>query len=242
MVNYKVYKHTSPNGKVYIGITCQKLSRRFMNGKGYKQCPRMANAIKKYGWNNFKHEVLFDGLTKAEAEEIEIELIKKYKSNDSKYGYNIENGGNTSGTHSEETKQKISEANKGRTFSEESILKMQAAHRGKQMGKENPFYGRKHTEECKKQHSEFMKGNQYNKGNHHSDEFKKQKSIQMHEKYKDGGNPRCKQIIHYDDFGNIIKIYVSLREVAREFNHSTATIYKWVHDENNKEWSYEQGA
>lgn len=242
MVNYKVYKHTSPSGKVYIGITCQELRKRFMNGKGYKQCPRMANAIKRYGWDNFKHEILFEGLTKEEAEKKEIELIQKYKSNDKRFGYNIENGGNTSGTHSEETKRKISQGNLGKVVSEESIQKMREAHKGKQMGELNPFYGRKHTEECKNQHSEFMKGNQYNKGNHHSDEFKKRKSIQMHEKYKDGGNPRCKRIIHYDDFGNIIKIYPSLREVAREFNHSTATIYKWVHSTDNKEWSYEQGA
>jgi hypothetical protein len=37
------------------------------------------NAIKKYGWENIKHEVLFEGLTKQEADKKEIELITYYK-------------------------------------------------------------------------------------------------------------------------------------------------------------------
>ena len=82
--NYIVYKHTSPSNKVYIGITSQTPERRWRkDGKGYKTHIYFWNAIKKYGWNNFKHEVLFSGLTKEEAEQKEIELIAYYKSNDS---------------------------------------------------------------------------------------------------------------------------------------------------------------
>lgn len=34
---YKVYKHTTPSKKVYIGITNQKPERRWgKNGRGYK--------------------------------------------------------------------------------------------------------------------------------------------------------------------------------------------------------------
>ena len=32
---YVVYKHTSPNGLVYIGITCQRPTRRWNGGNGY---------------------------------------------------------------------------------------------------------------------------------------------------------------------------------------------------------------
>lgn len=120
---YKVYKLTSPSGGIYIGITMHPLKRRFMNGRGYKGCPAMYKAIQKYGWESFKHEILFNGLSKEQAEQKEIELIAFYKSNKKGYGYNIENGGNTSGTHSEETKRKISEANKGRKVSRETIEK-----------------------------------------------------------------------------------------------------------------------
>ena len=117
--NYIVYKHTFPNNKVYIGITSQKLHRRFKGGKGYKNYNKKTqnkvyNAINKYGWECIKHEILYSNLTKQEAELKEIALIKKYKSNDSHFGYNIENGGNTVGKLSEETKKKIGDANRGR--------------------------------------------------------------------------------------------------------------------------------
>ena len=124
MDNYVIYVHTAPNGKKYVGITCQKPAYRWNNGNGYKQCTLMWRAICKYGWENFKHEILFEGLSKSEAEEKEIELIKKYKSNNKKYGYNIENGGNSPGKISEETKKKISLSEKGKKMSEEAKLKM----------------------------------------------------------------------------------------------------------------------
>lgn len=33
---YKVYKHTFPNGKKYIGITKLTVENRWRSGKGYK--------------------------------------------------------------------------------------------------------------------------------------------------------------------------------------------------------------
>lgn len=114
--NYTVYMHKNKiNGKVYIGITSQKPQHRWgNNGVNYKKGLRFYNAIQKYGWNNFEHIILFTNLTKQQAEQIEIMLIKKYKSNNIKYGYNIANGGNSKGKQSEETKNKISKANKGK--------------------------------------------------------------------------------------------------------------------------------
>lgn len=91
--DYKVYKHTFPNGKVYIGITSQKPKSRWANGKGYQDNKRMYNAIKKYGWNNIKHEILFTGLTQEQAFEKEIELIAEYDSTKFDKGYNISHGG-----------------------------------------------------------------------------------------------------------------------------------------------------
>ena len=34
--NYKLYKHTSPSGKVYIGITCQEVEDRWRRGNTIK--------------------------------------------------------------------------------------------------------------------------------------------------------------------------------------------------------------
>lgn len=46
-------------------------------------------------------------------DELEIKYIKQYNSLITQNGYNVENGGNSTGKHSEETKRKISEAQKG---------------------------------------------------------------------------------------------------------------------------------
>ena len=90
---FKIYIHTCPNGKLYIGMTSLSTYNRWRNGKGYKNCILFNRAIKKYGWENIKHEVIYTGLTLEEAQKLEIQLIKKNKSNQKKYGYNTENGG-----------------------------------------------------------------------------------------------------------------------------------------------------
>lgn len=90
---YAVYKHTAPNGKVYIGITGQKPEQRWKNGYGYKNNEHLYRAIRKYTWKNFKHEIVIDGLTKEQACAKEIELIAKYGATNPKHGYNNTMGG-----------------------------------------------------------------------------------------------------------------------------------------------------
>lgn len=128
---YTVYMHISPNHKRYVGITRQSLIRRWNNGRGYKDNKYFHRAILKYGWENIKHEILFTNLTKEEAEQKEIEMIAKYKSNQKHFGYNIQNGGNCRGTVSEETKEKIRKANLGKKLSKEMNEKLQQGHREK---------------------------------------------------------------------------------------------------------------
>jgi hypothetical protein len=137
---YLIYKHIFPNGKVYIGLTSgDGLSRWGSNGIHYKGQNLVWNAIQKYGWKNVKHEILYTNLTKEEASKIEIEMISKYKSNDSNYGYNLTAGGEggSFGYHhstSDETKRKIGYKNsialKGRKLPEEVRLKVSRANMG----------------------------------------------------------------------------------------------------------------
>lgn len=92
---YCVYEHLFPNGKRYIGITHIKPERRWgNNGSNYKQ-QFMANAIKKYGWNNIEHNILAKNLSKNEACEKEKELIKLYNTTNRDKGYNLSIGGET---------------------------------------------------------------------------------------------------------------------------------------------------
>jgi group I intron endonuclease len=114
-----VYMHINKiNDKKYIGVTKGKPEKRWgKNGCGYlKDQPVFANAIKKYTWNGFRHEVLATNLTQREALDMEIALIAEYKSNCNKYknpsyGYNMTDGGEGSSgfKHTDETKQKLSE-------------------------------------------------------------------------------------------------------------------------------------
>lgn len=91
--NYKVYMHVNKtNNKKYIGMTKQSLNNRWCNGKGYKR-QLFNDAIEKYGWENFEHIILFDGLSREEANIKEIEMISLYKSDDKMYGYNVTSGG-----------------------------------------------------------------------------------------------------------------------------------------------------
>lgn len=91
---YCVYKHTNLiNQKVYIGITSDNPNSRWKNGRGYKNQPYFWSAITKYGWENFKHEILFDNLSEEEACQKEIELISFYNTRDKEFGYNISLGG-----------------------------------------------------------------------------------------------------------------------------------------------------
>ena len=106
---YAVYLHTTPRGKRYVGITGQKEpSKRWDSGYGYRNNEHFFRAIKKYGWQNIRHEVLFDGLSEAEAAERERACIKQYQSNDPRYGYNKTSGGEAGKEMSFETKLKIS--------------------------------------------------------------------------------------------------------------------------------------
>lgn len=93
MNNYCIYKHTSPNGKVYIGQTNDIKRRWGRNGKEYENSPCFYNAILKYNWENFQHEIIEDNLTKEEANKKEKYYINKYHAKDPNYGYNLADGG-----------------------------------------------------------------------------------------------------------------------------------------------------
>lgn len=157
---YYVYMHTSPSGKKYIGITAQSLKRRWRDGgKGYKTQTYFYRAIQKYGWDSFKHEVLYSNLSKEEACKQEIELIEKFETNSKEKGYNCYVGGEVGPlghSPSEETRQKMSEARKGMRFSEEHKRKLSESRKGIYVGENAPWYGKQHTENYKRKMSKAV--------------------------------------------------------------------------------------
>ena len=113
---YTVYEHISPMGKRYVGITRQSLTQRFgRNGIQYKTSNRhFWNAIQKYGWDNFQHRIIAEGLTHEQACRIEISEIAKDKVTNNSYNITDGGDGRTGTKHSDETKAKISAAKTGK--------------------------------------------------------------------------------------------------------------------------------
>lgn len=122
--------HTNKiNGKKYIGQTCQSPPElRWKNGNGYFNSTHFYNAIKKYGWDNFQHEIIAKNLSVDEANSLETKLIKQYNTMNDKYGYNLTSGGNNY-VLSEITKQRLSESHKGYKFTEEQRKKISEANK-----------------------------------------------------------------------------------------------------------------
>ena len=115
-MSWSVYIHTTPNGKVYVGATSKIPHKRWNYGYGYEKNKAFFTDIKKFGWNNITHEIVFLGLTKSRAYEIETALIKKFRSNDPKYGYNRAGGGvgTTGFIPDKKARRKMSESHKGK--------------------------------------------------------------------------------------------------------------------------------
>ena len=159
---FTVYKHAAPDGRIYIGITSVDPVKRWQGGSGYKGNTYFTRAIKKYGWENFQHIILADGLSEDEAKALEIKLIAENKSNQREYGFNISSGGESKRgtTISDWQKQRISEANKGKIVSAETRKKLSRASlktwsnpefvkrlREMNIGENNPQYGKILTDE-----------------------------------------------------------------------------------------------
>lgn len=160
-----VYIHTNLiNWKKYIGITGQKPEERWRkDGKGYKNCILFWRAIQKYGWNNFKHEVILTNETYEYACKVEKCLIKHYQTTNPKYGYNITSGGDgVSGIKpwnygipmTDQQKEKLRQANIGRKITEETRKKLSDAKKGKRPNNA----GKPMSDRAKKKLSESLKG------------------------------------------------------------------------------------
>lgn len=168
--NYSIYIHINKfNSKVYIGKS-NNVTRRWRNNgieykpsKGENQNRPFWNAINKYGWNNFEHEILHDNLTDAESSVKEIELINKYNSTNKEYGYNISLGGNGGKIYLTHPKGMLGKHHSKSFKIEQSKRTKKLNEEGKMgavwlNGHPKGMLGKKHSEECKKNISKKMKG------------------------------------------------------------------------------------
>jgi group I intron endonuclease len=137
-----IYKITnSINSKVYIGQTWGQIKKRFDYHKSPQNisCIHLRRALDKHGRDNFQIETIAACSDQVTADYLECLYIKEYDSIFS--GYNIRGGGSR-GAVSEETKNKLSAIHKGKRysiktefktgqkFSEDTKKKMSEAQRG----------------------------------------------------------------------------------------------------------------
>ena len=84
---YYVYVHTFPNGKVYVG-EAKKPIERWANGEGYWHNQEITDAIREYGWQNIKHEIVAEFIDEKDALLYEAVLMFFLDSENSDKGYN----------------------------------------------------------------------------------------------------------------------------------------------------------
>lgn len=215
-----IYRATNKiNGKSYIGQTIRSLGKRksahISAALTVGEDSYFYNALRKYGPDNFKWSIVNECNTLKELNRLETYYIKEY---DTFYnGYNLNYGGDNRQI-SEETKRKISEANRGRRHSEETKRKLSELNIGKKLSDEvrknmsKAQKGRKHTEETRKKIAGSIKGTQCsketkrkiseaNKSKKHSKDTRKKMSVAKK------GKPRIasRAVIINDKYFNTIK-------------------------------------
>ena len=240
------------NGKCYVGQTQKEKGfdyRYYCSGEGIERVynyhkslrehnrsynEHLLRSIEKYGFKAFEVIKYLDYAFSLEElnikEKVYIQLYNSLKN-----GYNETLGGEgTEGRpHSEETRQKISEANKGdnhpmygKYHTEETKQKMSKIKKGEN----NPMHGNHHSEEVKQKIREGNKGKHLSNeakqkiseakkgennpmyGNHHSEEAKQKISEARKGKYVGENHPRAKAVYCYE----LDEIRLCAKEWAKE--------------------------
>ena len=242
MNTYCVYKHTSPSGKVYIGITKKKPNYRWSNGLGYKSSPHFWSAIQKYGWENFKHEVLYTNLSCDEACAIEQKLIAQYKATDRQFGYNEKAGGQKGSQLNDIVRAKISASQK----------RFYAEHPERAKAMSERATGFRHTAEAKAKISASKKGKTFVE----TDEWKanigaanRQRLMEDECLYADtvarcraNGAKSAIPVVQMDLGGNDITFFESAKEAQRKTGAKNCNIIMCCkglrHTANGYKWRF----
>ena len=239
-MKFIIYRHINKlNGKCYVGLTRETKNPnlrwgRYGGGYNQKGQKKFWAAIKKYGWENFEHEILEKDISTPElANEREQYWIAYFDS--FRNGYNATTGGCGATGHvlSPEKKKEMGKANIG-----------------------TKHHTQKHSEESKRKMSEWQKGK------HHSPktEFKKgmipwskgKKGIIKHPnakghpswlKGKHGkDHPSARSVLQYDLEGNFIKEWESGWHIKQELGFDNSAIYRCCRGEYKKSngfiWKY----
>lgn len=144
----EIYKITHKlNGHIYIGQTKRGIAKRWNEhcrpsviNAGH--CKYIGHAIKKYGGDAFTVELLGTYTSQEELDLAEVYFIS-YHNSVVPNGYNLDSGGNGKKALHQESKDKISRANKGQRYSPATEFK--PGPRPHLVGSGNPMFGKTPT-------------------------------------------------------------------------------------------------
>ena len=155
-MKFKIYKHTSPSGKSYIGQTKDSVESRFWAGhvKDSKRNSKLRfhQALRKYKPENFSTEILHECDTLEESLESEIKYIKEHKTYEYDHGYNMTPGGGggfRDREHTKESRQKTSDSMKGKMAGDKNpakradVRQIMSDNHADVNGDKNPAFGKR---------------------------------------------------------------------------------------------------
>lgn len=248
---YYVYIHTNKmNSKKYCGYTNNVSERWRNNGIGYKPPKNRENtrpfwnAIVKYGWDSFTHEIVLETDDKEEAKELEIYIIKELDLRNREKGYNVAEGGDGGCIYLKHPKGMLGKSQTSHAIelatqrllenNPMSYIKWDVTHphpRGME--------GKYHSEETKKRISETLKQRDYNsdawlernrklrkilKGIPKSEEHKKNLSNSRKKLFKEGKlNTNCAKSVRLVFPNGEIEIFDSIKKFEVKYKTSRTT-------------------
>lgn len=221
-----VYSITNiSNGKQYIGSTVnyEKRERAHLNGLrgSYHDNRLLQQDFDTYGEDSFVFEIICKTESEEERFQIEANLIQQLKTFEFDNGYNLSTDGRGKYILTEETREKM---------------------RQNSVGKNNPFYGQRHTEEVKSILSEKAKQRTGSKnhfyGKNHTEESKDKFRKTFQEKVESGwespqkGVPKTEEAIRNNTLAQSKRIevhaegkdYISLAACSKDLGIHIATI------------------
>jgi group I intron endonuclease len=123
-------------GQRYVGVTAQTLRKRLAEHrcKANKGGAHLLHqAIREHGWSAFRWDVIAECGDRDLLFLAEREAVDKFKTHASRGGYNMTVGGSgvAGFSYSAESRAKLARAMRGRVVSDETRLKLSAANKGK---------------------------------------------------------------------------------------------------------------
>ena len=200
---------TSPSNKKYIGITNDFEKRKYVHNHNIntKLKTKFLDALRKYGFENFKWEIIFEVSSWEEACILEKKIIKELNTTDK--GYNMTEGG---------------EGILGYSHTEEAIVKMKTDPRRSHKGQNNPRYGKKVSTETRQKISKRNKGKTY------SEETKQKMKTKRKTQFPPGAKLTTENVI---EIKNLLSKNVLDKQIAKMFDISESTVY---YIKTNRTW------